>query len=79
MDEKALIILAEMLDKARIQANAIEATASQETGVYGHVVNGLHQTLALLTDSYQASRIYEAMLDGNSVKEALAIVGKERI
>ena len=73
MDEKALIILAEMLDKARIQANAIEVTAPQD-GVYGDVSKALQGTLALITDAYVASRVYDSILDGNSVKEALAAV-----
>jgi hypothetical protein len=73
MDEKALLILAEMLDKARIQANAIEVTAPT-TGVYGGVSKALQETLALLTDANTASRIYDVILDGNSVREALKIV-----
>lgn len=73
MDEKALIILAEMLNKARIQANAIEATAPQ-SGVYGEIVTSLKRTLAILTDAHRASRIYEALLDCSSVKEAMETV-----
>jgi hypothetical protein len=73
MDEKALIILAEMLNKARIQANAIEATAPQ-SGVYGHVARALNETLALLTDAEKAADIYQAILDGCSVTEAIEVV-----
>jgi hypothetical protein len=73
MDDKALIILAEMLNKARIQANAIEATAPQ-SGVYGDIAKALQDTLAILTDAYTASFIYEALLDASSVKEAIALV-----
>lgn len=73
MDEKALIILAEMLNKARIQANAIEVTAPQ-SGVYGDIVKPLKLTLALLTDAHTASRIYDALLDCSSVKEAMEAV-----
>lgn len=71
MDTKALIILAEMLNKARIQANAIEATESQD-GVYGEIVTSLKRTLAIMTgDAHTASRVYENLLNCSSVKEAL--------
>lgn len=74
MDDKALIILAEMLNKARIQANAIEVTAP-ESGVYGDIVKSLKRTLAILTgDAHTASRVYEALLDSSSIKEALEVI-----
>ena len=73
-DEKALIILAEILNKARIQANAIEVTAPQ-SGVYGDIVTSLKRTLVLLTnDAHTASRVYEALLDCSSVSEAMEAV-----
>lgn len=76
MDAKALIILAEMLNKARIQANAIDATASQD-GVYGEIVTSLKRTLAILTDdAHTASRVYENLLNCSSVKEALEVTSK---
>lgn len=76
MDTKALIILAEMLNKARIQANAIEATAPQ-SGVYGDIVTSLKRTLAILTgDAHSASRVYEELLDCSSVTEALEVTFK---
>lgn len=74
MDKEALIILAEMLDKARIQANAIEATAPQD-GVYGRIVIAEVETLALVTDAYVAQRVYADILkSGNTVREALTVV-----
>jgi hypothetical protein len=73
MDEKALIILAQMLDKARIQANAIEVTAPTK-GVYGYVATALLDTLILLTDVATGARIYDAILDGCSVTEAIEAV-----
>lgn len=68
MDEKALIILAEMLDKARIQANAIKVA---ETGVYGSIAVALLDTLILLSDPRIAAIAYQNILDGCSVDEAL--------
>lgn len=72
MDHKALVILAQMLDKARIQANAIEVTAPQ-SGVYGDIANALQQTLTFLTDdAAAANRIYDDIIEnGSSVKEAV--------
>lgn len=79
MDREALIQLAETLDKARIQANAIEAAASQR-GVYGQIVLSLFDTLELIfveqVDDHNlfANLAYNAILDGNTVREALAVV-----
>lgn len=71
MDEKALIILAQMLDKARIQANAIEVTAPQ-SGVYGDIAKALEGTLTFLTDAGIAARIYDDIIEnGSSVQEAV--------
>lgn len=72
MEDKALTILAEMLNKARIQANAIEMTAPQ-SGVYGDIVKALNDTLVILTDSPSlAAQVYASILDdGCTVQEAI--------
>lgn len=72
---EALIELAETLDKARLQANAIAVTAPQGN-VYGMAANALVSVLAYITDAYEAQRIYERILDGNTVREALKAVEK---
>lgn len=78
---EALIELAETLDKARQQANAIEETSDQN-GVYGRISNALTDTLGTIlyagghhfTKAYDA---YESMLfSGLTVREALAEVEK---
>lgn len=72
MDKEALITLAETLDHARLQANAIEATAPQ-SGVYGRIVIAEIETLSLITDAYTSQRVYDEILNsGISVREALA-------
>lgn len=75
MDNQALIILAEMLDKARYQANSIETTAP-EYGVYGKIKYALIDTLALITKDYStALDVYQSILDGNTVRQALEAEG----
>lgn len=75
-EHEALIELAETLDKARLQANAIEAAASQ-LGVYGVVVEALTDTLELIVGEQNSEAVYESiMADGNTVREALAEVVK---
>lgn len=74
MDTQALIILAEMLDKARLQANAIEVTASQSY-VYGDIAETLKEVLTLITDGPVSAQVYDALLDGNTVRQALEGVG----
>jgi len=71
MEHEALIILAEMLDKARRQANSIEATAPQH-GVYGNISDTLVEVLCLLTGRHEVGDIYDSLLDGNTVRQALA-------
>lgn len=75
VDERreALIELAETLDKARLQANAIEATADQRN-IYGSISVLLVETLCLMTGRYEVGDIYDALLDGNTVREALKAV-----
>lgn len=66
---EALIELAETLDKARLQANAIEEAAPQR-GVYGDIHIALVNTLALITDDHEA--VYASIMeDGNTVRQAL--------
>jgi hypothetical protein len=69
---EALIELAETLDKARLQANAIVATQSQY-GVYGQISDALAETLILIEGGYE-TEAYQYLLDGNTVREALAAV-----
>lgn len=66
-----LIALAETIDTARRQANAIEATAPQ-IGVYGKMATALVDTLTLVLGSYSvASNAYSLILDGDTVVEAI--------
>lgn len=86
VDEKreALIELAETLDKARLQANAIhDAEVSSQRGIYGTVALALHRTLEeimgagkVATRNATADRVYDSLLDGNTVREALALVAE---
>ena len=86
VDEKreALIELAETLDKARLQANAIDELVIQsQRGVYGTIALALHDTLGeIVGHGYDATRyahsdrVYDSILDGNSVREALKVVSK---
>lgn len=79
MERQALIILAEMLDKARIQANAIDEYAIQsQRGVYGTIALALHRTLEEIIGAGKedirtvtANRVYDSILDGNTVRQAL--------
>lgn len=83
MDMQALIILAEMLDKARRQANAIDdLTIQSQRGVYGQIALALHSTLEQIigagmeaTRYATADRVYDSILDGNTVRQALAEYG----
>lgn len=77
--EIALTDLATKLDGARIAANDIEETAPQ-SGVYGDISDALRKTLALLLDGdhVRGEAVYEAILDGNTVTEALTIEARER-
>lgn len=86
VDEKreALIELAETLDKARLMANAIDELVIQsQRGVYGQIALSLHDTLELIvgagkeaTFNAHADRVYDALIDGNTVREALKAVEK---
>lgn len=79
--QEALIELAETLDKARLQANAIESAASQR-GVYGEVSLALLDTLEMIFEervddaNLFANLAYNSLLDGNTVREALKAVVK---
>lgn len=63
-----LVALADTLDKARIEANAHEATAFY---IYRDISNALQGLLVLLVDD-RADDVYNALLDGSTVAEALA-------
>lgn len=84
VDEKreALITLAETLDKARLQANAIDVyTIQSQLGVYGDIVRSLTDTLEVIFEDRDdpnlfANLAYNSLLDGNTVREALKAVGK---
>ncbi|MEO3931428.1 hypothetical protein WMO79_01255 [Micrococcaceae bacterium Sec7.4] len=75
--EIAVTDLATRLDQARIAANDIEETAPQ-SGVYGDISDALRKTLAVLLDGdhVRADAVYEAILDGNTVTQALAVEAK---
>ena len=68
----ALVVLADMLDKARMVANAND-TASHDSGVYGHISRALQDTLLLVTtDASRAESVYAAIVSsGITVTEAL--------
>jgi hypothetical protein len=76
VEREALIELAETLDKARLQANAIPAMAPQ-SGVYGDVSEALKRALAYEFGVWVANKIYASLLDGNTVREAIAAVVKK--
>ena len=86
VDEKAeaLIRLAETLDTARLQANASDAyTIQSQNGVYGQIAQALLDTLEVIfvdhVDDHNlfANLAYNSLLDGNTVREALASVVKK--
>jgi len=72
---EALIELAETLNKARVQANAIETTAPQWS-IYGSIAQNLVEVLCLITGRFEVGDIYDALIDGVTVREALALVVK---
>jgi hypothetical protein len=82
LKRESLIELAETLDEARKQANAIdELTIQSQHGVYGQIAQALIYTLAQIVgagyDSIRydhAGMVYGSILDGNTVREALASV-----
>jgi len=78
-EREALIRLAETLDKARIQANAIDiyVIQSQNGGVYGQISQALTDVLEQIVGDedgngvWEAGKVYQNLLDGNTVREAL--------
>jgi hypothetical protein len=65
-----LIALAEMIDNARIAANANDATAPQ-SGVYGDLQKALQSTLELIAPK-KGNEIYTSIMEnGNSVRDAI--------
>lgn len=75
LDERreALIDLAETLNKARVQANAIEEMAPQH-GVYGDISQVMVEVLCTITGRGEVGDIYDSLLDGNTMREALKAV-----
>lgn len=72
-----LLTLATTLDKARLEANDHEATAPQ-TGVYGDIVTALIDVIRLIVGSKGvAEQVYEAILDGMTVAEALDLIERQ--
>lgn len=78
---EALIELAETLDKARLQANAIkEFPIESQRGVYGQIAQSIQDTLEVLfmnqvaDHSLYAARTYTLMIDGSTVRQAIAEV-----
>lgn len=71
--ESPLIVIAEAIDSARIAANQNEITARQ-TGVYGDLANALKDTIQHITlDWGRTNDVYQSILDGNTVAEALKV------
>lgn len=75
VDEKreVLIELAETLDKARLQADTVEETAP-ESGLYRDIEQVLVEVLCMATGRGEVGDIYDSLMDGNTVREALAKV-----
>lgn len=84
MEKQALIILAEMLEKARQQANSVDNyVIHSQQGVYGQISQALTDTLEQIIGdddpnaSWTAGKIYQSLLDGNTVRQALeAVLGE---
>ncbi|AYN59145.1 hypothetical protein HOU52_gp60 [Arthrobacter phage Yang] len=69
MNTAANLTLAETLNTARLQANA---SGDTEGAIYASIAETLQAVLALLVvDSVEAT--YQAILDGNTVRQALAL------
>lgn len=77
MDNRPLINLAETLNTARIEANAIEETAPQGE-VYGDISQIMVEVLCMITGRNEVGDIYDSLLDGNTVREALALVKEKQ-
>lgn len=70
----SLVKLAETLDEARKQANAIEKTAPQG-GVYGAISNAEIQVLQYALGETTGLDVYDNIVqDGNSVRRAIRMV-----
>jgi hypothetical protein len=79
-EKDALIRLAETLDLARKQAEAIDIyTIQHGLGVQGEIVVALKDTLEVIIDethegennAWHAGRVFGYLIEGNSVREAL--------
>lgn len=80
MEERtALVALAQQINETRITANGIEATESMH-GVYGQLVHSLYSTIRLIVEGYErADFVYDLVLDGNTVQQALSALKAEGI
>lgn len=71
MANPELINLAESLNQSRLTANGIES-AAPTNGVYGDISTALRNTLFLILDSRdRVEQVYQSLLDGNTVVQAL--------
>jgi hypothetical protein len=70
--DNPLIDLAETLNNARMQANAIPEMAPQG-GVYGDISQIMVEVLCTITGRFEVGDIYDSLNDGNTVREALAL------
>jgi hypothetical protein len=68
-----LIQFAESIDQLRIKANSIPALAPQ-VGTYGKLSSALIKVLEELLSLHEADRAYNAIIDGSSVRDAIAMV-----
>jgi len=66
----SLLKLAVTIDRARLQANAIDATAPQD-GAYGDLSEALKKVLSLIVGSARVDDAYQALLDGATVPSAI--------
>jgi hypothetical protein len=73
-----LVEVAESINRVRIKCDSMERTAPQN-GIYGQVSKALHDTLELIlgANANLEVDVYIAILDGNSVADALRIVSAQ--
>jgi hypothetical protein len=77
MDKEPFITIAETLNEARIQATPAGPHAALDA-LSGRISSNLYETLMLLVDEIiDVNTVYEAILDGKTVREALKIVEEE--
>lgn len=81
MEERtALVALAQQINEARIAANAIEATESSLYGVYGILSHALYDVIIRVVEGFdRRGFVFESILDGNTVQQALSALKAEGI